>query len=98
MFELPEILNLSKQINETLKGKIIQRGNLGNSPHKFVWYNRSPDEFAELSFGKTIGQAYGRGRWMFVPFEPGYLLVLGELGGRYCFIRKVQQRQRNITC
>ncbi len=26
MFEIPEILTLSRQINETLAGKVIQRG------------------------------------------------------------------------
>jgi len=34
MFELPECLTLARQMNDTLKGKIIQRGELGNSPHK----------------------------------------------------------------
>lgn len=38
MFELPEIANLSSQINKTLTGKIVRKGSLGNSPHKFVWY------------------------------------------------------------
>lgn len=49
MFELPEFVTLAGQINATLTGKTIQRGSLGNSPHKFVWYNRSPDEFAALT-------------------------------------------------
>jgi len=40
MFELPEVVTLARQINEILTGKIIRTGSLGNSPHKFVWYNR----------------------------------------------------------
>ena len=44
MFELPEFITLARQINETLCGKTISGGSLGNSPHKFVWYNRSSDE------------------------------------------------------
>jgi formamidopyrimidine-DNA glycosylase len=43
MFELPETVTLSRQINETLAGKTVRRGSLGNSPHKFLWYNRAPD-------------------------------------------------------
>ncbi len=39
MFELPEYVTLTKQCNQTIKGKVIQRGNLGNLPNKFVWYN-----------------------------------------------------------
>lgn len=85
MFELPECVVLANQINETLKGKTIQRGSLGNSPHKFVWYNRSPDEFAKLTKGKKIGQAQAKGRWIFIPVDPGYILVLGEFGGKLLY-------------
>ncbi len=82
MFELPECTVLSKQISTELGGKTVARGSLGNSPHKFVWYNRTHEEFARLSCGKRIGAARVRGRWIFLPLEPGYILVLGECGGR----------------
>jgi len=62
MFELPEYVTLAKQMNESLKGKAIIRGVLGNTPHKFVWYNRPHDEFEELTKGKSIGQARVKGR------------------------------------
>ena len=85
MFELPEVVTLAKQINASLQGRTIVSGSLGNKPHKFVWYNRSHDEFARLTAGKRIGQAHTRGRWMFIPLEPGYVLVLGECGGRVLY-------------
>lgn len=85
MFELPEITTLARQMNEVLPGKVVAEGRLGNRPHKFVWYNRTPDEFAELTRGRTVGQATARGRWLLVPLEPGYLLGLGELGGRLLY-------------
>ncbi|MFN8442846.1 MAG: DNA-formamidopyrimidine glycosylase family protein [Caldilineaceae bacterium] len=85
MFELPEFITLTKQINEVLPGKVIQQGELGNSPHKFVWYNRSREEFAQLTHGKTIGQARTRGKWLFVPIEPGYVLTFGECGGKVLY-------------
>jgi len=85
MFELPEYVILANQINETLMGKTIQIGSLGNSPHKFVWYNRSQDEFAELTKGKKIGEARAKGRWLFIPLEPGYTLLFGECGGKILF-------------
>jgi len=81
MFELPEFVILAKQMNDTLQGKVIQRGCLGNSPHKFVWYNRSHDEFEQLTRGKTVGKARAKGKWLFIPLEPGYVLLLGECGG-----------------
>ena len=85
MFELPEFLTLSKQFNQILSGKTIQSGSLGNSPHKFVWYNRSHAEFASLVAGKTLGQARAKGRWLFIPVEPGYVLLFGECGGRIAY-------------
>ncbi len=85
MFELPEYLTLAGQMNETLTGKTVRKGSLGNSPHKFVWYNRSHPEFQGLSQGKTVGEARVKGRWLFLPFEPGYVLVLGECGGKVLY-------------
>lgn len=85
MFELPEYTILAKQINKTLVGKTIKKGNLGNSPHKFVWYNRKHDEFTKLTHGKVAGKAWVQGRWLIIPLEPGYNLVLGECGGRIIY-------------
>ena len=82
MFELPEYTNLAKQINATLKGKTIKSGQLGNSPHKFVWYNREHDEFEKLTKGKVLGKSWVQGRWLFIPIEPGYVLLFGECGGK----------------
>jgi formamidopyrimidine-DNA glycosylase len=85
MFELPEIVTLASQMNASLSGKVISQGNLGNSPHKFVWYNRTREEFAALVEGKQVGQAAGHGRWLMLDLEPGYRLVLGEFGGKALF-------------
>ena len=82
MFELPELVCFSRQMNQSLRGLVVREGTLGNSPHKFVWYNRSHAEFSELTAGKTAGEAYVRGRWLFLPLEPGYVLVVGECGGK----------------
>jgi formamidopyrimidine-DNA glycosylase len=85
MFEYPEFAMLARQMNDTLQGKRIRSGQLGNSPHKFVWYNRGPDEFERLTKGKTVGEARAKGKWLFVPLEPGYVLLLGECGGKVLF-------------
>ena len=85
MFELPEYTVLARQINKTLVGKVIKNGHLGNSPHKFVWYNCKHDEFTKLTQSKVIGKAHVQGRWLIVSVEPGYNLVLGECGGRILY-------------
>jgi len=82
MFELPEFLTLADQFNQAVQGKMVHEGRLGNSPHKFVWYNRQPAEFARLTQGKTVGETSVKGRWLLVRLEPGYVLVLGECGGK----------------
>ena len=81
MFEIPEYTTLASQMNETLVGKTIQRGTLGNSPHKFVWYNRTHDKFEELTRGKRVGPARVHGCWLTLDLEPGYCLLLGECSG-----------------
>ncbi|HEX2980052.1 MAG TPA: DNA-formamidopyrimidine glycosylase family protein [Anaerolineaceae bacterium] len=85
MFELPEYVNFARQMNATLPGKVVTDGALGNQPHKFVWYNRAPEEFAELTRCKRVGEAQAKGRWLFVALEPGYLLTFGECGGRLLY-------------
>jgi formamidopyrimidine-DNA glycosylase len=85
MFELPEMVNLAGQFNQTLRGKTVRKGSLGNSPHKFVWYNRSHDEFETLTTGKTIGETRAKGRWLLTDLDPGYRLVLGECGGKVLY-------------
>lgn len=82
MFEQPEFAVLARQMNEVLPGKTVARGALGNSPHKFVWYNRTPDEFAALTAGKRVGVATARAKWLFLPLEPGYVMTLSECGGK----------------
>jgi formamidopyrimidine-DNA glycosylase len=85
MFELPEMSNLAHQINKTIKGKTIKKGLLGNSPHKFVWYNRKHKEFEKLVKNKKIGKARSKGNWLFIPLDPAYVLVLGEFGGKVLY-------------
>jgi formamidopyrimidine-DNA glycosylase len=85
LFEIPEYTTLAHQMNKTLAGKTIQRGMLGNSPHKFVWYNRKPEEFEKLTYGKLVGAACVRGRWLTLDLEPGYRLLFGECGGKVMY-------------
>ena len=85
MFELPELTVLAGQISATLRGKTIQRGRLGNAAHKFVWYNHSHEEFEALTAGKRIGESRARGRWLFTGIEPGYVLLMGEIGGKLLY-------------
>src|SRR5574338_252984 len=66
MFDLPELATLARQMNEVLPGKMVRDAVLGNRPHRFVWYNRTPNEFRELTPGLTVGTARAQGKWLFL--------------------------------
>jgi formamidopyrimidine-DNA glycosylase len=85
MFELPEFATLAAQFNDTLTGKRIDRGELDPTPHKSVWFNRTPGEFAALTKGKLVGRSHSRGKWLFTELKPGFELVFGECGGRILY-------------
>jgi formamidopyrimidine-DNA glycosylase len=85
MFELPEYQVMAADMNSVLPGKCVRKGVQGNQPHKFVWYNRTHEEFEQLTQGKVVGCATFKGRWLLLPLEPGYILVLGECGGRILY-------------
>jgi len=55
MIELPEAINLAKQLTETIKGKKIKQVIAGFSPHKFAWFHGDPKDYDGRLRGKTIG-------------------------------------------
>jgi len=72
MPELPELHVLSKQMAKEITGKQV---------HKVEAYqpkclNISPEQFVETAVGKTIGQIYSRGKWLFVKLEPDHYLLI----------------------
>ncbi|QHQ62596.1 endonuclease VIII [Anaerocolumna sedimenticola] len=57
MLELPESYSISKQINQTLKGKLIKNAVANSSPHKFAWYFGDPSNYRFLLTGQSIKEA-----------------------------------------
>jgi formamidopyrimidine-DNA glycosylase len=76
------VVTLARQITEELKGARIASCERGNSPHKWVWYNREPAEYEELAVGRTVGEATAQGNRIACPLEPGYVLYVGDMGGK----------------
>ena len=54
MIELPEAIVLSRQLNETVKGKRIKKVIAAGSPHKFAWFYGEPSEYDSLLRGRVI--------------------------------------------
>ena len=97
MFELPEYVTLARQMNDTLKGKTIQRGQLGNSPHKFVWYNRTHEEFEGLTRGKTSGK-HGKGSGCLSRSNPDTCCCWESAVARCFFTHRGPSFPRSIIC
>ena len=82
MIELPEALTIARQMTDELRGKRILAGTRGNTPHKFAFYSRPPEEYEAILAGKKMGETRGHGSSIIASVDPGYVLVLGVGGER----------------
>jgi len=92
MIEIPEAESLSRQLNQTINGKIVARVIAGFSPHKFAWYHGNPKDYDALLHGKTIGTAVARGGMLEV--KVGDALLLFTDGVVLRFHAKDEQRPK----
>ncbi|MCE5297268.1 MAG: endonuclease VIII [Euryarchaeota archaeon] len=61
MIELPEALNISRQITKTIAGKSIVRVTAAQTPHKLAWYYGDLSKYSELLDGHTVEKANAYG-------------------------------------
>ena len=57
MIEIPEAVNLARQLTERFAGKKIAAIVTGQSPHKFTWYYGDRDSYPGLAVGKAFRDA-----------------------------------------
>jgi formamidopyrimidine-DNA glycosylase len=57
MMELPEAVNMARQITETLRGKRVAGVTATHTPHKLTWYYGDPGTYSDLLTGRTVGMA-----------------------------------------
>ncbi len=74
MIEIPEAIELSKQICENISGKEIINVTAAASPHKFAWYHGEPGGYHDLLSGKLLGAAKGVGSMVEVTAGDAVLL------------------------
>jgi formamidopyrimidine-DNA glycosylase len=55
--ELPEAVNMARQISETVRGKRIAGVTAAHTPHKLAWYYGEPATYSDLLMGRTLGTA-----------------------------------------
>lgn len=85
MIELPEALVIARQMSDVLKGRHVVSAVRGNAPHKFAFYSGSPEEYATILAGKTMGEATAHGSAILAAVEPDHVLGLGVGGERILF-------------
>lgn len=85
MIEHPEAVTLAGQITETLAGKKIESAMRGNSPHKFAFYNRPPEEYATILQGESVLGAEPSGSLILVRVSSGHVVLLGGGGERILY-------------
>ncbi|MEG0377946.1 MAG: endonuclease VIII, partial [Eubacterium sp.] len=57
MLEIPESITVAEQLNDVIKGKVVQNVYPAGSPHKFAFYYESPEDYQILLKGKQVGEA-----------------------------------------
>ena len=80
MIELPEALNIARQINDTVYGKRIASVVVAQTPHKLAWYYGDPEKYSDILVGRTIGKANAYGGLVEIKAENANIL-LGEGAG-----------------
>jgi formamidopyrimidine-DNA glycosylase len=88
MLELPEVLNLSRQLDEELKGRTIASAGRGNSPHKFAFFKPSEEDIARTLAGKKVTAVRGDGKYITFDLKPKALFSIAEMDGRILFHEK----------
>ena len=69
--ELPEIIILSRQMDEALRGKTIAGVEVANPK----CLNVSLDEFRSMLIGRTVEGVEPRGKWVFIHLDGGLMLL-----------------------
>jgi formamidopyrimidine-DNA glycosylase len=80
MIELPEALNITRQVDEVIHGKRIESVIVEHTPHKFAWYYGEPQKYSELLVGRTIGKANAYGSMVEIKVENA-IILFGEGAG-----------------
>lgn len=83
MIELPEAIEISRQINESILGKKITNVTVAQSPHKFAWYHGDTNQYHQLLTGKTVGIARGIGTMVEIKAEDAVILFSEGVSIRY---------------
>ncbi len=78
MIEIPEAVNLARQLNEVLVGRRVIGATAGSSPHGFAWYSGDPASYSARLLDKEVHGAERRGGHIWIAFTDETSLILAE--------------------
>ncbi len=78
MIELPEAINLAKQINERIAGRKVEQILPPTKPHKLCWFNGEPEEYERAVKGAVLTKAEGFGIFVEIHFDNGLRLCISD--------------------
>jgi formamidopyrimidine-DNA glycosylase len=82
MIEMPEAWTIASQMDGTLAGKTFQHFSRGALTHKFLWLNKTAEEYDTFLVGKKVSGAKSYGRSIYLYVGDVHVLWFGELGGQ----------------
>lgn len=98
MLELPEIVCLKKQMQETLIGREIEDVSLLRSEKLERWgfVTQTEDEFLQKLTGKSITAVESMVYYLFLHTDSSYTLVIGEFDGTILFHRDIASFPKTV--
>jgi formamidopyrimidine-DNA glycosylase len=83
MTELPEAVTIARQFDERIRGKVISKIAVGNSPHKFAWYYGDQNQYQENGIGQAVESSRALGGFIEVAAGRVRLLFSEGAAPRY---------------
>ncbi|OPJ64626.1 endonuclease VIII [Clostridium oryzae] len=83
MLEIPESFTVTKQLNDTIKNKIIKSVTAAATPHKFAFYFDDPKNYAQLLKDKKIGEAKAVAGQIEIEAEEARIVLADGVNVRY---------------
>lgn len=96
MLELPEAHVIARQLNETIRGKTVDRVAAAQSPHKFAWYTGDPQGYDGLLADRQVGDAAGVGGMVRLEVGPHFLVFSDGANLRFHGERDKQPQKHQL--
>ncbi len=94
--ELPEVLNISKQLNSTVRGRTVSNVSLGSRCAGIIKLGMSNlDKRKDEIVNGTVNSIQAKGKWIFLEFSNDRVLLLGELIGKLLYHRSGSELPKN---